>query len=175
MKNITGVAVIGVLSALAVTGWMNRVSQQAPVYPAAQPAALTIPAQQGLYQQVPVQPRFKRSLPSRRGTVPNAAPVFQRASDRRYDYRRPNRTYSDSYRRNSSYDPYYSNGPNQGDGYYRGDRPFSHSAAIVGGGAAAGAAIGGIAAGGKGAGIGALAGGAAGLIYDRFTHNNARW
>jgi uncharacterized protein YcfJ len=49
-------------------------------------------------------------------------------------------------------------------------RPFTHSAAIVGGSAGAGAAIGALAGGGKGAGIGALAGGAAGLIYDRLTH-----
>lgn len=49
-------------------------------------------------------------------------------------------------------------------------RPFSHSAAIVGGSAAGGALIGGLAGGGKGAGIGALAGGGAGLLYDRLTH-----
>jgi hypothetical protein len=48
-------------------------------------------------------------------------------------------------------------------------RPFSHSVAIVGGSAAGGALIGGLAGGGKGAGIGALAGGAGGLIYDRAT------
>lgn len=50
------------------------------------------------------------------------------------------------------------------------DRPFSHSAAIVGGSAGAGAVIGALAGGGKGAGIGALAGGGAGLVYDRMTH-----
>ena len=44
-------------------------------------------------------------------------------------------------------------------------------AAIIGGGAAAGAAIGGLAGGGKGAAIGALGGGAAGYIYDRVTKN----
>jgi uncharacterized protein YcfJ len=45
------------------------------------------------------------------------------------------------------------------------------SVAIIGGGAAAGAAIGGLAGGGKGAAIGALAGGAGGFIYDRMTKN----
>jgi hypothetical protein len=49
-------------------------------------------------------------------------------------------------------------------------RPFSHSAAIVAGTAAAGAGIGALAGGGRGAGIGALAGGGAGLVYDRLTH-----
>ena len=50
-------------------------------------------------------------------------------------------------------------------------RSTQHSVEIVGGSAAAGAAIGAIAGGGKGAGIGALSGGAAGFIYDRLTHN----
>jgi len=49
-------------------------------------------------------------------------------------------------------------------------RPFSHSAAIVGGSAAGGALIGALAGGGKGAAIGALAGGGGGLVYDRLTH-----
>ena len=49
-------------------------------------------------------------------------------------------------------------------------RPFSHSAAIVGGSAAGGALVGALAGGGTGAGIGALAGGGAGLVYDRLTH-----
>ena len=49
-------------------------------------------------------------------------------------------------------------------------RPFSHSAAIVGGSAAGGALIGALAGGGKGAAIGALAGGGGGLVYDRMTH-----
>jgi hypothetical protein len=54
------------------------------------------------------------------------------------------------------------------------ERPFSHSAAIVGGSAGAGAVIGALAGGGKGAGIGALAGGGAGLVYDRLTHKKTR-
>jgi len=49
-------------------------------------------------------------------------------------------------------------------------RPFKHSAAIVGGSAAGGAAIGALAGGGKGALVGGLVGGAGGLIYDRATH-----
>jgi hypothetical protein len=50
------------------------------------------------------------------------------------------------------------------------ERSFGHSAAIVGGSAGGGAAIGALAGGGKGAGIGALAGGVGGFIYDRLTH-----
>jgi hypothetical protein len=51
------------------------------------------------------------------------------------------------------------------------ERSTTKSIAIVAGGAAAGAAIGGLAGGGKGAAIGALGGGAAGYIYDRMTKN----
>ena len=50
-------------------------------------------------------------------------------------------------------------------------RSTGRSVAIVAGSAAAGAAIGGIAGGGKGAAIGAIAGGGGGFAYDRLTHN----
>jgi hypothetical protein len=50
-----------------------------------------------------------------------------------------------------------------------GERSTAEKAAIIGGGAATGAAIGGLAGGGKGALIGAAAGGAGGYIYDRVT------
>ena len=50
-------------------------------------------------------------------------------------------------------------------------RPTMQSAAIIAGGAAAGAAIGGLAGGGKGAAIGAITGGAGGFVYDRMTRN----
>ncbi len=53
-------------------------------------------------------------------------------------------------------------------------RPFRRSAAIVGGSAAGGAAIGALAGGGKGAIAGGLIGGAGGLIYDRATHKKKR-
>jgi len=49
-------------------------------------------------------------------------------------------------------------------------RSHKKSAAIIGGSALGGAAIGALAGGGKGAAIGALAGGGAGLVYDRATH-----
>ena len=48
------------------------------------------------------------------------------------------------------------------------------SAAIIGGSAGAGAAIGALAGGGKGAAIGAIAGGVGGLVYDRSTHRKTR-
>ena len=49
-------------------------------------------------------------------------------------------------------------------------RSVKKSVAIVAGTAAVGAAIGGVAAGGKGAALGALSGGGAGFLYDRMTH-----
>lgn len=53
--------------------------------------------------------------------------------------------------------------------YIETKRSTKKSVAIVGGSAAAGAAIGALAGGGKGAAIGAIAGGAGGLVYDRTT------
>jgi hypothetical protein len=55
------------------------------------------------------------------------------------------------------------------DAAVRQGRSTAERIGIIGGGAAAGAAIGGLAGGGKGAAIGALGGGAAGYIYDRMT------
>ena len=50
-------------------------------------------------------------------------------------------------------------------------RSWQKEALIVGGGAAAGTAIGAVAGGGKGAGVGAISGGVAGLLYDMATRN----
>lgn len=50
-------------------------------------------------------------------------------------------------------------------------RSKKHSVEIVAGTAAAGAAIGAIAGGGKGAALGGISGAGAGFIYDRLTHN----
>jgi hypothetical protein len=81
-----------------------------------------------------------------------SAPLIQVARRRRVHRRYYRRTYSRTPR------------------YVVRKRKLSHSAAIVGGGAGAGAAVGALAGGGKGAAIGALAGGGAGLAYDRATH-----
>jgi hypothetical protein len=51
-------------------------------------------------------------------------------------------------------------------------RSKKHSVEIVAGTAAAGAAIGAIAGGGKGAALGGISGAGAGFIYDRLTHNH---
>lgn len=53
-------------------------------------------------------------------------------------------------------------------------RSTAKSAAIVGGSAGVGAAIGALAGGGKGAAIGAISGGTAGFVYDRHTANKPR-
>jgi hypothetical protein len=86
--------------------------------------------------------------------------------------------YNGNYSNYRSDQGYYSNPGYYSNGYsdYRPYRSTGKSAAIVGGSAAAGALIGGLAGGGKGAAIGALLGGAGGFVYDRSTKNRApRW
>jgi hypothetical protein len=82
------------------------------------------------------------------------------------DYRSSSAYRNNSYRNRDygySSDPYY--------GDYRETRSPQKSAVIIGGGAAAGAAIGAMSGGAKGAAIGAAVGGVGGLIYDRATKN----
>ena len=101
----------------------------------------------------------------------------------RYDNRGYGAGYSSGYRagysgyRSSGYQNYgyqtYSS-PSYGYrtndyGRYSGYRSAGTSAAIIGGSAAAGAVVGGIAGGGKGAAIGAVAGGIGGVVIDQAT------
>jgi hypothetical protein len=83
-----------------------------------------------------------------------------------------NNSYYDNGRRDSGYrdNRYYGDDYS----YRRGERSGGQSAAIIGGSAVAGAAVGAIAGGGKGAAIGAAIGGIGGLIFDRTTRNRDR-
>lgn len=109
------------------------------------------------------------------GTV--AAPLAEardrcdRPSYSRYESRGYERSYAPAYR-----DSGYRNYGNRNYGYsgYRDERSAGKSAAIIGGSAAAGAVIGGLAGGGKGAAVGAVAGGIGGLIVDRTTRDQDR-
>jgi hypothetical protein len=108
-----------------------------------------------------------------------------RGADQPYGYDNPRGTYREyrdqEYRgsgnwngRNDS-NRYRDNGYRGDDyGYYRRERSAGQSAAIIGGTAAARAAVGAMAGGGKGAAIGAAIGGIGGLIFDRTTTNHYR-
>ena len=102
--------------------------------------------------------------------------------DRSYSYnemrdRRDRARYADQYRydryRNERYRNERSRDDYYGDDRRRDDtRSTAASVGIIAGSAGAGAAIGGIAKGGKGAAIGAIAGGIAGTVYDQATRDN---
>lgn len=106
------------------------------------------------------------------GTV--AAPLAE-ARDRqdrpaysRYESRGYGRSYAPVYR-DSGYRHYGNRNYRRRD-----ERSAGKSVAIIGGSAAAGAVIGGLAAGGKGAAVGAVAGGIGGLVVDRATRDRDR-
>jgi hypothetical protein len=159
---------VAALSAVATAGWMR----QTPVAPAPQATNLTAPAlepesafpaqstafnapyaasqvNRGVYHQS--APQAVRTSAARRASSSYDEPAL-RTRPRVYDDRRAN---------SAVYD----------DRSYPQRRSKAKSAVIIGGGAAAGAAVGAMAGGGKGAAIGALAGGAGGYVYDRATRN----
>lgn len=97
---------------------------------------------------------------------------YQQYDNRGYGYGGSYAGYRDSGYSDYGYRDYgYRDYGYRNDGYYRQERSTGKSAAIIGGGAAAGAAIGAMAGGGKGAAVGAVVGGLGGLVYDRATKN----
>jgi hypothetical protein len=140
-----------VLAVVATLGW-TRKSEPAPAYPvvpaayapAPMPSDAVTPATPVVYANSPYAPAFNAPAPRVAAQAP--APIERRQTARSsvVESTQPRVVTK--------------------------KRPFSHSAAIVGGSAAGGAAIGALAGGGKGAAIGALAGGAGGFIYDRLTN-----
>jgi hypothetical protein len=141
------------LAAVATAGWMR----QPVAVPVATPAGITSNF------QPPVDVQLDAPLPV--ATAPHTATATPARS---YQKPVPVTTASSRSRRMPvAYD----------DRVVTDDRPATvehkrstgKSIAIIGGSAAAGAAIGGLAGGGKGAAIGALSGGAAGAVYDRMT------
>ena len=159
---------VAALSAVATAGWMRQtpvaIPPQATNFTApmlepepaigVQSAAFDVsgaPAQvnRGVYHQS--APQVVRTSGARRGSSNYGEPAL-RTRPRVYDDRRVN---------SAVYD----------DRTYTKKRSTAKSAAIVGGSAAAGAAVGAMAGGGKGAAIGAIAGGAGGYVYDRATKN----
>lgn len=130
---------IGLLAIVAVAGWVRQPAQ--PLTPATAPYT---------YNLDNAAARPTTPAPVAAQPVAPARPVATGAAPRPQS-----RTVSE--RR------YVQSGP-----VYK-KRSTKKSVAIVGGSAAAGAAIGAIAGGGKGAAIGALAGGGGGFVYDRMT------
>ena len=158
---------IAALSAVATAGWMRTtpvaVAPQAMHFNAPMDAPVLDPA------AFPVQSTGFAVAPAgvTSGVYHQTAPAAQvvrtsaarRASSSGYATRPVQRVYDD--RR------VYDDAPRT----YTKKRSTAKSAAIIGGSAAAGAAVGAMAGGGKGAAIGAVAGGAGGYVYDRATRN----
>ena len=164
-RPIVTIAAVALLAMTSSVGCKREVAPQAVIDPAAAPAFNQAPAYNPAYNNAPGQsepgpdtyPAFATRRYVRTITPPPAeAPPLEPA------YSEPHASVQ-RYR-----EPYRESRPRRR--VVTRERPFSHSAAIVGGSAGAGAAVGALAGGGKGAGIGALAGGGAGFIYDRLTH-----
>lgn len=157
MRQAIIISGFALLSAVAVAGWMRQpAAPAAATIPVAAPNSATMPGYYNAGATVsaaePVRAQFADYREPVRWSAPPAVQAVSPAP-------RPRMTRAYAPRQIVT------------EARVRRTRPFSHSAAIVGGSAGAGAAIGALAGGGKGAAIGALAGGAGGFIYDRLTRN----
>ncbi len=157
MKRALTIGGVAVLSIVGLVGWTRSTTPSAPA-----PNYFNTPGQ-GF--TLPVQPA--NSLTPLPPVNPDGTPVVQGAQPFGSNEPVPvaHRETATRVARNN-----YAAAPAPAPHVVVKKRKFSHSAAIVGGSAAGGAAIGALAGGGKGAAIGALAGGASGFIYDRLTH-----
>jgi hypothetical protein len=149
---ILSIAGVGFLVVVALAGCSSN-SQPASVV---NPAVAVAPANNYTTYSTEEEPAY--------GTRPPVRTISPQQVDAQPPY--PQQSYADAPQQ------YYADRPNvePRTRVITRRRSFGHSAAIVGGSAGVGAAIGALAGGGKGAGIGALAAGGAGFIYDRLTH-----
>ena len=178
-----GLVVVGIalLTALSITGWMRAVRHGSPPPPASSPQNYTPhPENPAMVSSLPGNPepvepsdswQHSPAIPESHDTAvyaaspcgtgvasppvpPSAAPQApaRLAPSARKTYTAGRRAGHVRYRRVATR-----------------KRSWKHSLEIIGGTAAGGALIGGLAGGGKGAGIGALAGGAGGFLFDRIT------
>jgi hypothetical protein len=164
-KRILTIAGIGLLAVIAILGWTRRTDISPAPSAIVNPSPNIAPAN----DYTPASNYAAEEEPGY-GIRPPVRVISPQQFDARQPYAQPyaERPQPDNSRRQSYADrtDYAAREPR----VVTKRRSFGHSAAIVGGGAGAGAVIGALAGGGKGAGIGALAGGGAGFIYDRLTH-----
>jgi len=177
-NNLVVAAVVLLLAAVAAVAWIHNSNDR----PLAAPAALTDVSVQGQYA-----PATNASAPSQSDASEYAAaPPAVSSGDGYYPLNpRPAYLRQPEPQQATVIDEQYVAEPDNNGAprevrrpaprtyreYHR-ERSKKHSVEIVAGTAAAGAAIGAIAGGGKGAALGGLSGAGAGFVYDRLTHNH---
>ena len=157
-KRILPIAGVGLLAVLAIVGCSRTTQPTSMVNPAGSVAPVTAYAPANNYT-TEEEPAY--------GVRPPVRTISPQQFDVPQPY--PQQPYADAPPPRDTRRPYADRG------YYERrprvvtrERSFGHSAAIVGGSAGVGAAIGALAGGGKGAGIGALAGGGGGFRLKTF-------
>ena len=173
-RNIVVAIVILLVAAVGAAAWIHN-SQSRPI---AAPAAIT---DNGLAPAPAQQPYATDYTPAPAPTLSSdgyyplvSRPAYVREGEAPYPAVAPppqaDAQYFDGQDANGTYTEVRRPGPRTYREYHHG-RSKKHSVEIVAGTAAAGAAIGAIAGGGKGAALGGLSGAGAGFVYDRLTHN----